>query len=120
MAKFGNRYYPSGTKITTETIKIEMVLPSGREGYECFGQPVVVCIDRELAVSVQSFKGDVLLSGAWNLSSVCWDAPSSEEVLCRTAIEMVAAQVAATAKLFRKGWVGRDWLSARARAEVCS
>lgn len=120
MARFGNRYYPSGTKLNAERIEIEMLLPSGQPGIRYAGQRVILIINPDLAVEVREavFGTRVLIAGRWDcVNSVCWE-PQPEEELCTTAIAMITARVEATTKLFRRGWIGRDWLSPSAKAQV--
>lgn len=116
-------YWPLHTKLTVDVLEVEMVLPSGQPGIRHYGQRVLVRIDRDLGVEIREavFGERVLLSGGWNLCSVCWAEQAenvSDRELCSTALEMVDARVAATVKLFSRGWLDASWLTPRAQYEV--
>jgi hypothetical protein len=107
------------TRVSFDTaaaaIEIEMVLPTGDE-LRPTGQLAVVSIDRDLVIKVRAPSGRVIVTGAWNLISVCWESYLTE--IAPTAMEMIDARVEATVKLFERGRLPGAWLNPRARYEA--
>lgn len=118
------RGFPTFTMPEGDAISFELRLPTGALGARHYGERVLVRIDREVGIEVVNpVFGRVVVRGGFNLGYVTWfDLPEVEAdwELCRTALEMVEAQVQATAKLFRRGYLDLRWLTERARWEVQS
>ena len=106
-----------------DVVSFELVVPTGEPGLRHYGKRVVVLVDRELGVDVLSpVFSRTILRGAWNYTDVVWEpvAEGAEQELCWTALDIIGAQVGATLKLFRRGYLDPRWLSERARWEVLS
>lgn len=118
------RGFPTFTMPQGDRIEIEISVPSGQPGVRHYGERVLVRIDRELNLAVVNPVFErVVLEGGVNCGIASWfNLPEHEAEweLCRTALDIIDAQVEATLKLFRRGYLDPRWLSARARIEVMS